>query len=434
MTAVPRSPLALLGGSPVHDAEWPLWPQAPESTLTMLRQAATSGRWAVSGAYTGTASFERRFSDAFAAYHSVPYGVPVTNGSAALTVAMEALGVGPGTEVIVPGLTWVACASAAAGLGATPILVDVDPETLSISADAAKAAVTERTKAILVVHAYCSSADVDAFVQLSESTGIPIIEDCSQAHGAEWNGRKVGTFGTIGVFSLQQTKVLTCGEGGIAITSSAELYDQLQQYRANGRRYTDRPVAGQLELEDVGTVEGHNHSMSEFHAAVALSQLEFLDQQSEVRERNASALTALLAAIPGVSTVPAPAGLTRRTYYDYIIRLDRELLGGLPIQRVVDAMTAELNVFFETLDTPLNANPLYTPLKSPRLPRSAPDRQSFDPTRFELPEATAAFHTCFAFLHHALLGTGDDVAAIAEAVDKVVAHLDHLRSAEGDPR
>ncbi|MFI8929166.1 DegT/DnrJ/EryC1/StrS family aminotransferase [Streptomyces sp. NPDC053474] len=430
MSAVRSSPLALLGGAPVHDGAWPAWPQAPESTLTLLNAAATSGRWAVSGVYTGTPSFERRFSEAFAAYHAAPgltpYAVPTTNGSAALTIAMEALGVGPGTEVIVPGLTWVACASAAHALGATPVLVDVDPHTLSISADAAKAAVTDRTRAILLVHAYCSAADVDAFQELSQNTGIPLIEDCSQAHGAEWRGRKVGTFGTIGVFSLQQTKVLTCGEGGVVLTTSPELHDRLQQYRANGRRYTARPVAGQLELEDVGAVEGHNHSMSEFHAAVALSQLEFLEEQSVRRERNAAALTELLARIPGVATLPAPPGLTRRTYYDFVIRLDAELLGPVPVDRVVDAMSAELNMFFETLDAPLNANPLYVPLKSPRTPGSDDARRGLDPARFDLPAATAAYRTCFAFLHQALLGTERDVTAIATAVEKVVTHLDQL--------
>jgi dTDP-4-amino-4,6-dideoxygalactose transaminase len=433
MTAAPTSPLAVFGGTPVHDTAWPSWPQATESTLRMLREAATSGRWAVSGAYTGTPSFEQRFARAFAEYHGVPYAVPTTNGSSALTIAMEALGVGPNTEVIVPGLTWVACASAAAGLGALPVLVDVDPDTLSISADAAKAAVTERTQAILVVHAYCSAADLDAFQQLSQSTGVPLIEDCSQAHGAEWQGRKVGTFGTIGVFSLQQTKVLTCGEGGMTITSSPELADHLQQYRANGRRYTANPVVGQLDIEDIGAVEGHNYSMSEFHAAVGLSQLELFDELQEHRARNGAILAGLLAAIPGVSTLPTPAGLTRRTYYDYVIRLDPQVLGPFSIQRVVAALTAELNVFVETLDTPLNDNPLYVPLKSPRLPRTEQTRRLFLPSRFDLPAATAAYRSCVAFLHHALLGTTDDVRAIAEAVAKVTANVDQLRSATTGP-
>lgn len=427
MTATNSSTLALFGGPPVHDATWPAWPQAPQSTLDNLAAAATSGRWAVSGAYTGEPSFEQRFARAFADYHDLPYAVPCCNGSAALTIAMEALGVGAGTEIIVPGLTWVACASAAAALGAVPVLVDVDPQTLSISADAARAAITERTKAILVVHAYCSAADVDAFVRLSEETGIPLIEDCSQAHGAEWNGRKVGTFGTIGVFSLQQTKVLTCGEGGVTITASPELYDHLQQYRANGRRYTANPVVGQLDIEEVGAVEGHNYAMSEFHAAVALSQLNEFDAQQRRREQNANLLAGMLAEIPGVSPVPAPAALTRRTYYDYVIRLDPEVLGPFSVTRVVDALTAELNLFFETLDAPLNDNPLYVPLKSPRLPRTEQTRRLYLPSRFDLPVATEAYHTSVAFLHHALLGTPADIEAIAEGVAKVTANLDRLR-------
>ena len=431
MTAVQTSQLALFGGTPVHDATWPVWPRASESTLRFLHEAATSGRWAVSGAFTGTAPFEQRFARAFADYHGVPYAVPTTNGSSALTIAMEALGVGPDTEVIVPGLTWVACASAAAGLGAVPVLVDVDPGTLSISVAAARAAITERTTAILLVHAYCSSADIDAFLRLSRDTGIPVIEDCSQAHGAEWNGRKVGTFGTIGVFSMQQTKVLTCGEGGMTITSSAQLYDQLQQYRANGRRHSAHPVVGQLDIEEVGAVEGHNYSMSEFHAAVGLSQLELFDQQQEHRHRNGALLAGLLAEIPGVSTPSAPAGLTKRTYYDYVMRLDPRVLGPFSISGVVAALTAELNVFVETLDAPLNANSLYVPLKSPRLPRSEKVRQQFDPGRFDLPEATAAYSSCVAVLHHALLGSKDDAAAIAAAVAKVVRNIDQLRPSSG---
>lgn len=433
MTAAHTSSLALFGGTPVHDARWPAWPRATESTLRMLQEAATSGRWAVSGAYTGAPPFERRFARAFADYHDVPYAVPTTNGSSALTIAMEALGVGPGTEVIVPGLTWVACASAAAACGAVPVLVDVDPDTLSISAEAAAAGVTDRTRGLLVVHAYCSAADVDAFLDLSARTGIPLIEDCSQAHGAEWNGRKVGTFGALGVFSLQQTKVLTCGEGGMVITSSAQQHDHLQQYRANGRRHVPNPVVGQLDIEDVGAVEGHNYAMSEFHAAVGLSQLESFDELQACRAGNAELLTGLLAQIPGVSTLPAPARLTRRTYYDYVIRLDPQVLGPFPVQRVVDALTAELNVFVETLDAPLNDNPLYVPLRSPRLPRTEETRRLFLPSRFDLPAATAGYQTCVAVLHHTLMGTATDTTAVAEAVAKVTAHLDELRSVPCGP-
>ncbi len=427
MSSISSERLALFGGMPVHDGAWPAWPQPSAATLRNLEEAATSGRWAISGMYQGSPCFERRFARAFADMHGVPWAVPTTNGSSALTIALEALGVGPGAEVIVPGLTWVACASAAAALGAVPVLVDVDPETLSISAEATEAAITVRTQAILVVHAYCSVADLDAFVALSERTGIPLLEDCSQAHGAEWNGRKVGTFGTVGAFSLQQTKVLTCGEGGMAITNSDELHDHLQQYRANGRRFTDKPIVGQMDLEEVGAVEGHNYGMSEFHAAVGLAQLEQFEEQQVRRAVNAGILTGMLEQIAGISTLSAPEAVTRRTYYDFVIRLNPEVLGPFSAERVVEALSAELKCFVETLDAPLNANRLYVPMKSPRLPDTLEVRELFDPRRFPLPHATAAFETCVAFLHHALLGSRQDMEAIATAIDKVVANIDQLR-------
>lgn len=426
MASTHTSQLALLGGTPVHDRNWPRWPVATDATLRNLQEAATSGRWTVSGAYTGTAPFEQRFARAFAEYEGVPYAVPVNNGSAALTVAMEALGVGPGTEVIVPGLTWVACASAAVRAGAVPIIVDVERDSLSISASAARAAINERTRAILIVHAYCSCADLDAFAQLSAETGIPIIEDCSQSHGAEWNGRKVGTFGEIGLFSLQQTKVLTCGEGGVLVTSSPELHDRMQQLRADGRRTVEHPVVGQLDIEEVGAVHGHNYCMSELNAAVALAQLELLEPQTEQRERNGEVLAGLLSRIPGVSAFPRLPQVTRRAYYDYVIRLDPDVLGPFPVDRVVAALTAELNLFFETVDTPLNANRLYDPLLVPGIGRTEEERRQLDPRRFDLPVATALHRTCVAFLHHALLGSDDDVAAIATAVEKVVGSIDQL--------
>ena len=422
------STLALLGGTPIHSGNWPTWPVATEATARLLQDVASSGRWAISGAFTGKQCYEKQFSQAFARYHDVPYAVPTTNGTSALTIALEALGIGTGCEVLVPGLTWVACASAAAGIGAIPVLVDIEPDTLCMSLEAARAAITERTAAILLVHAYCSCGDIDGFRRLAEETGIPLIEDCSQAHGAEWRGQKVGTFGQAAAFSLQQVKVLTCGEGGIAITRSPEVYDRMQQLRADGRRYVEQPRIGQLELEEVGSVQGRNYCMSEFHAAVALSQLPLLDEQNALREQNAALLSNLLEQIPGLSTFRAPEAVTRRTYYQYPVRLDPQVLGPFSTLQVIDALTAELNVYIEMIDVPLNANRLYNPLTSPRLPRTKEAQQAFNPARFDLPHATDAQAHCVAFGHWALLGTQADMEQIAAAFEKVIANL-HLLNA-----
>ncbi len=417
--------LALFGGTPVCTDGWPTWPMPTRDTVRMLEDVAASGRWAISGTFTGHQCYEKQFSQAFARYQDVPYAVPTANGTAALTIALEALNIGVGDEVLVPGLTWVACASATAGIGAVPILVDVEPDTLCMSLEAARAAITERTAAILLVHAYCSCADIDGFMRLSQETGIPLIEDCSQAHGAEWRGQKVGTFGHIGAFSLQQVKVLTCGEGGIAITRSADVYDRMQQLRADGRRYIEGPQIGQLELEEVGSVQGRNYCMSEFHAAVALSQLPLLDEQNALRERNAEYLSRLLEQIPGLSTIAVPHNVTRRTYFQYLVRLDPKVLGPFSTLHIIEALTAELNVYIEMIDVPLSVNRLYNPVVSPRLPKTKETQRLFIPSRFELPVAIEAQQNCVAFGHWALLGSQEHMVAIAEAFKKVISNL-HL--------
>lgn len=420
------SELAINGGKPVRTSPWHAWPIATDQTIANLEAVMRSGRWAISGAYTGSMGYEQSFCKAFADYQGSPYAVATTNGSAAIKIAMQEVGVGPGSEVIVPGLTWVACASTVVDLGAVPIIVDIDPKSLSISLQAAEAAISDKTVAILVVHAYCSAADIDGFVELANRKGIALIEDCSQVHGAEWRGQKLGSFGQLGVFSLQQTKLLTCGEGGVVTCRSQDAYNRLQQYRANGRIYTTHPVAKQLELIEKGEVFGANHCMSEIHAAIALAQLEQLDELNTLREVNASYLSNALEKIPGVNTIIPPVELTRRSYYDYVIQLNPDIVGPFSIHRVVEAMAAELGTFIETLDAPMNSNVLYNSLLS-KLASTKDLIEQLNPKRFDLPFAHQAYNKSFAFLHHLLLGTKKDMNDIVSAVSKVVGCIDKLR-------
>ena len=274
--------LAMLGGEPIRKSTWPIWPRADEGTEKNIKDVLYSGRWAISGYYTGKTPYERRFAEAFAKFHNVSYCVPTASGSSALTIALEALNVKNGMEVLVPGLTWVACASSVSGIGAIPTLVDVEPDTLCMSLEAAKKEISNHTAAIILVHTYCSIADIKGFVKLSEETNIPIIEDCSHAHGAILDGHRVGSFGKIGVFSMQQSKVLTSGEGGACITNDFDLYKRMQQFRADGRCYKNTNLTyGQMELEEVGLVQGRNYCMSEFHAAVLLDRLKHLDKENK---------------------------------------------------------------------------------------------------------------------------------------------------------
>jgi dTDP-4-amino-4,6-dideoxygalactose transaminase len=411
--------LAIYGGEPVRKAPWPSWPKADAETAKNLLDVLYSGRWAISGMYNGSKMYERRFAEEFARFHGVRYCVPVCNGSAALTVAMEALGVGHGSEVLVPGLTWVACASSVAGIGAVPVLVDVEPETLCMSAEEARKAITPRTSAILLVHLYCTIADIEGFVQLSRETGIPLIEDCSQAHGAVWKGRRVGTYGAVGVFSMQDSKVLTCGEGGAAITNDPLLFDRMQQLRGDGRRYTPNPPkSGFQELEEAGEIQGRNYCLSEFQAAVALDRLQHLDEENALRERNANYLRERLKAIDGVSPLLVRPGTDATTYYQFCFKMDTQKFGR-NVEWIRRALMAELELFIEAADAPLNNNVLYNPVRSPR---SHPEvRPRLDPAIWLLPVADAMAKCCFTFPHRALLGNQSDMDDIVRAFHKVLA-------------
>src|SRR5262249_33720522 len=149
--------------------------------------------------------------------------------------------------------------------------VDIEHDSLAMSSSAAKAAITDQTRAIMLVHPFCTVAAIEEFVALSRTTGIPLIEDCSQAHGAAWKGQRVGTFGDVGCFSMQQSKVLTCGEGGAAITRRQDLHERMEQLRADSRMYsTATPRDGRLELMEVGQVQGRNLALSEFQCALLL--------------------------------------------------------------------------------------------------------------------------------------------------------------------
>jgi dTDP-4-amino-4,6-dideoxygalactose transaminase len=233
--------LAVFGGTPVRHRPWPKWPMATPATQRNVLEVLHSGKWTISGWSDASDTFERRVSRAFAEYVGRRYCVACSHGSAALSIALQALEVGPGDDVILTGLTWVACPSAVARVGARPILVDIDADSLCASASAIERAITPKTRAILMIHMYSSICDATAYVDVARRHGIALIEDASQAHGASWRGQAIGSFGEISIFSTQQSKLLTSGEGGLCVTDDPVLYTRLQQLRADGRQYRVDP-------------------------------------------------------------------------------------------------------------------------------------------------------------------------------------------------
>lgn len=422
---VRASGLAIHGGEPVRPADrpWPSWPRYTEAARREVDAALRSGRWAISGPWWGETSRNRRFAERFAAFHGVEHCVATASGSAALLIALEALEVGAEDEVIVPGLTWVANASAVLRVNGIPVLVDVEPDTLCLSVEAARRAISPRTRAICVVHLYGSMADMDRFRELADEAGVALIEDCSHVHGAAWRDARAGTFGDIGVFSMQQTKLLTAGEGGAVITRRPDLARRLEQLCYDGRML--RPTApklGELELEEVGEVLGANSGLSELQAALLIEGLERLEDENGVREENASRLDADLAQLPGLAPVPSLPAQTRRAYYSYVLRVEPQQLPETDLAELAAMLGAELRFPVERVYRPLHDHPLYRPSGRPSTLSSPFYRAAIDPKRFSLPESERAYAECIAFHHSLLLGEEGDMADVVHAFHKIWEH------------
>lgn len=414
----PASRLAVHGGIPVRPPEraWPDWPVPAEDAARMLESVLTSGRWAITSP-AGSPLFERRFARMFAAYTGVRHCVPVDHGSSALVVALESLCLGHGDVVLVPALTWVACASAVFRAGLVPVLVDVDPDTGCVAPEHLDFDVG--AKALIAVHWACAMADVPALLDACSPRGITVVEDASQAHGAEWQGRPAGSMGRVGCFSMQHSKVLTAGEGGAVVTGDDGLASLLQELRADSRRYTTAESAPQgLELEESASIMGANLCMSEFNAAVLCAQLGVLDAQHKVRNANYGTLAGLIEDIPGVRLLHRPPGHTRISIYEAALVFDH-LPAGMTNADVADALAAELHTRFYPPREPLGRSRLLQPWTKPTL---TPLAERFVAEHRDRGYPNAEYLTSHAVLthHSTFLGDEQDMAHIAEAVDKVM--------------
>lgn len=322
------SELALLGGSKAKRKPFPLWPQYDDNERRALQEVLESRVW---WRTPGTKTLE--FEKAFAEYHGARHGIAVTNGTAALEVTMAALGIGQGDEVIVPNFTFVATASAVLFANALPVLVEVDPETHCIDPALAEAAITPRTKAIIAVHMGGHPADLDRLQEIAKRHGIHLVEDSAHAHGSEWRGRKIGTFGTAATFSFQASKLMTAGEGGIIISNDDAFERQARSVHDCGR------MPGEWFYSHF--IYGSNYRLSEWQGAVLNVQLGRLEEQTLHRHRNGRLLDKLFAGIPGITPQKCDPRCTRNGQYAYIFHVDARQFSGISTENFIAALNAE---------------------------------------------------------------------------------------------
>jgi dTDP-4-amino-4,6-dideoxygalactose transaminase len=390
--------LAINGGTPLRTTPYPVWPRYDESEKKALLEVLESQQWGTLG--PAALSFEKEFAH----YIGSTRALTVCNGTVSLEIILRALGIGPGDEVIIPPYTFIATATAVLMAGAIPVFADIDPGTNNMDPRKAEEAITPRTRAIIPVHIAGVPADMDAFMALAKKHKLALIEDAAQAHGSEWKGQKLGSLGTAGSFSFQQSKNMSSGEGGAIVTSDEDLAEKIWSIHHIGRK-KDGLWYGHYVLAS-------NYRMTDWQAAILSSQLKRLDNQINVRETNVNLLNGRLGEIEGIKPFGRDPRATRITHHLYMFRYDIEAFGGISKNRFVEALVAE-GIPAHSGYTPIQKQPLFQTEEVSRI------TSGLDYSSVELPAADKACNETVWVTQNALLGTGKDMDDIAASILKI---------------
>lgn len=372
------SELAILGGPRTRTEPYPQWPVWDQRDIDIVTEVIKSGRW---GGYPYPGPKTAELARKFAELQGGGYAVPMANGTVTMEVALRAADIGWGDEVIVPAYTFQATASAPMAAGAIPVIVDIDPNNYCLDPRAAQKAITPKTKAIIPVHLGSNMADMDAIMELAEKHDLIVIEDCAHAHGAKWNGRGAGTIGHFGSFSLQSSKTLSTGEGGILLCRTPELAAKAASIIDCGRPHA---LGGGPEDSTMDYQVGGNFRLSEVVAALALVGIERFPAQAREREEMAAYMDEALSEIPGIRLLKRDPRHTTRSFYRYIFAInpqefgmEHDLLVGALNEEGVDCWTGYEAMHNYTLFQPQksklavpNAFPEYFDFKSMSLPEA----------------------------------------------------------------
>lgn len=326
------------GGAPIRTRSMAPWPYYAQDEIDPVAAVLASGKV---NYWTGTEG--REFEKEFAAFTGCKRAIALANGTAALELALFAIGIGKGDEVIVTPRTFIASASCCVVSGAIPVMADVDRVSQNISADTIRPLITPKTKAIICVHLAGWPCDMDPILELAREHGIKVIEDCAQAHGATYKGRPVGSIGDVAAFSFCQDKIITTGgEGGMLTTNDEDLWRKAWEYKDHGKCYDavyNRPhPSGFRWLHDSF---GTNRRLTEMQSVIGRVQLTKLPEWTRIRQRHAELLMLGLAAVPALR-VPVPPVEIGHAFYKFYAFVETELLNdGWDRDRIMNAVVAE---------------------------------------------------------------------------------------------
>ena len=411
------SKLAILGGEPTRKEPYPVWPVHDDRDIEAATRVIQSGNW---GGYPYPGSETRRFLQMFKELQGGGYPVAMANGTVTMEVALRAAGIGWGDEVIVPALTFQATAAAPIAAGAIPVIADVDPQTYTLDPKAVRAAITEKTRAIIPVHLAAQVADMDAIMEIAEEYHLIVVEDCAHAHGARWRGRGVGTIGHFGSFSLQSSKILTSGEGGVLLCRTPELAAKAAGIINCGRSHDPET------MKETGNnfTFGANYRMSEMACALAAVGIQRFPEQAKQREEMINYMEESLSEVPGVRLLKRDPRHTTRSFYQFIFAIEPEVFGA-EHEEVCAALDAE-GIPCDTGYPAMNHYALFQPqLSKLAVPSAFPEYFNF--AEMELPEATRAAEHEAVVLEESVFRAGpqgvDDFVAALQKVRKNAAEL-----------
>ncbi len=333
------SELAILGGKPVRTIPFPdrktMGEAEKRAALRVLDSDVLSGFLGAGGAAFNGGEEVKKFERAWADKYGFKHAISVNSWTSGLMVAVGAVGVEPGDEVICSPYTMSASATAALFYGGVPVFADLDPANYCLDPVSIEARITERTKAIIVVHLFGGPANMDAIMEIARPRGIKVIEDAAQAPGVYYKGRPVGAIGDIGGFSLNYHKHIHAGEGGVLVTNDDELAARSQLIRNHGENALDM-----FNLDNLSNVIGGNYRFTEIQAAIAYEQFQKLESLLEHRQMLAGYLNERLGAIDGLAVPTVEEGSTH-AYYMYPLRYDPAKI-GIPRNLFLKAVSAEL--------------------------------------------------------------------------------------------
>lgn len=388
---------------------WPRWPPADEHTRQALAVAVLAGRWAVSGPPSTLPSFLEAAAARIAEMAGRRFAVLTSSGSSAIVLALQALGIGPGSRVLTPATTWVGCATAVLRTGATPVFLDA-AKLSPCAPSQLDGKSLGPVDAVLAIHLYASQIDVPALRK--SLPGVPVVEDCSHGHGAvAADGRRLGSFGDLSIFSFQATKVLPAGEGGAVVTDDEDMARRVFALATDSRRIVHRaPLDALNRLEPAGLLHGANHAMSEFSGAVLWAQLLRLP---ELAARRAEGLRHVTDQLGPHSSCLAfdQASAASGGFYGVPLLPVRPWRGGVTkvIEEVRDACGAQLDRVYP----PIPSSPLYRPetMRAYRRTGPAPSRPAA-----RLPNSSHWHQEGIVLPHALFLADRPHLDALADAI------------------